>query len=1074
MSTPVRRLSISHPDLDHPVDVPLPWDNLPAAYQSILDDLDANDDGEVSYSPIEGGATAVLPVEAHHADGSAARLQQVLWGVARTYPANSRDGDRVTLTDRTRQIQTLQDQVFDNVVLPLLGDRRNIGRWRAALRLLSETGDYRHLYRLGVMARSQTANQTDFLRLSESLLLAAKRIAAPVRAARTQDFQGIVNELSEVQAALDAADRADFQRDARSPYLLAAPGSPISANLADLERENGTVTFAVAVPQAFIDAHPTDLDRAIADSLNTDGGVFARRSVFQDQNDGVERRLTAVSVERDAPGSADDPIGATSSFHLDHGRLGRTVFRGRPMTYFRVNFRLENPPEALGGRPIRKFDLVIRRGETTRTVPGSFVLQNMANTTSRDVFASDLHINERDYEIVRVMRSSLLSLANRYETDGILPDQVPILRSQAEEVERFYESVNERIEAAVDQWNEDYRAGRIHRVFLAGDLVDFVNIAGTLERQGYRGTNLRRFQEILGRLEAPMLVVSGNHDHHGYRFPLSLHRRNFINAGGLQNLYEMHYDTHRFPNSVLYFEGVKGLLPSSSSGDGWISDVIRELSADNPFGPVNDDFLDHHMRELGTYETYGTGLGNGFRVFAWPTETEHFNYARYLLEEVHDPVAPGVIDGIAQYVGRQHVNGKGPRPETFIAFLRELEAARSSGQRLILMGHYPPFFAGEGPDQTPDAADSLRGDAAWAVRLASWYYRRPNGEAVMPLAVSGHVHHYGESDFRFHFSDAAEEARFRTGLGNILQRKNAGSIFDDLHQLRHDWDLDNRIEIRRVQDPGSDGLPGPIMRDFNANSSSYCRQRGTAFVNLPSVGVPSEDGSGYLVLTTNPGGSVETQLKFYRMAHDGRPVRALGRDLEGFRRGRWNEDRAWDASRTMPAFAAHTQPTAVTTSGPGVPGSQPHWDFFPIVYQYPRGKIALTLDGGLEWDARSGRVSGMIGGQLLFPTTHHIHTVIGGPNYFAMGAEYSGLSNDLRVRIGLDWGLPTTYLTVNRLTSGNPAYGGEIFFHGIFPHAGLTVWGESTRDADWAAGLGLRLTLPLVTFRSSSGAHPDR
>jgi hypothetical protein len=198
----------------------------------------------------------------------------------------------------------------------------------------------------------------------------------------------------------------------------------------------------------------------------------------------------------------------------------------------------------------------------------------------------------------------------------------------------------------------------------------------------------------------------------------------------------------------------------------------------------------------------------------------------------------------------------------------------------------------------------------------------------------------------------------------------------------------------------------------------------------------------------------------------------LGGNLESFRRGRWNEDRAWDTARTMPAFAARTQPTSVTTTGPGVPGSQPHWDFFPLVYQYPRGKIALTLDGGLEWDARSGRVSGMIGGQLFFPTTHHIHTVLGGPNYFAVGAEYSGLANDLRVRAGLDWGLPTTYFTVNRITSGNPAYGGEILLHGIFPHAGVTLWGESTKDADWAAGLGLRLTLPLVTYRIPSGTHP--
>jgi hypothetical protein len=453
----------------------------------------------------------------------------------------------------------------------------------------------------------------------------------------------------------------------------------------------------------------------------------------------------------------------------------------------------------------------------------------------------------------------------------------------------------------------------------------------------------------------------------------------------------MHYDEHRFPNAVLYVEGVKGLLPASSSGDGWFTDVVRELSADNPFGPPNDDFLDHHMRGLGTYETYGTGLGNGFRIFAWPTETEHFNYARYLLEEVHEPVAPGVIDGIAQYVGRQHVNGKGPRPEAFIAFLRELEAARSSGQRLVLMGHYPPFYAGEGPDQTPDSADALRGDAAWAVRMASWYYRRPNGEAVMPLAVSGHVHHYGESDFRFRFENAAEESRFRTELGRILQRKSAASIYDDLHHLRHDWDLDNRIEIRRVQDPGSD-------RFARSDHEGFQRELGLL---LPTARHGLRESPG----PRHPLGERE------RLSHP--------HDESERARG--------DAAPVLPAGPRRTsRPSPRDRSG-----------------EFPAR--ALERGPGLGRLPRDGPVRGPR------PTDGR---------------------DDLRARIGLDWGLPTTYFTVNRVTSGNPAYGGEIYLHGIFPHMGLTVWGESTKDADWAAGLGLRLTLPLVTYRLPSGTHP--
>lgn len=1073
MTAPVQRLRISHPDLpqDQDVEIDLPWDAFSSEERSELDALDANDDGTLAYAPQLGGRAGA---EAQHADGTGDRLQRVLWGYAWASPHNNRLNDRGTMDDRWRTLQTIQNRVYDRVAQPILGDGTDPTKWRSAARILSETGDFIHLYRLAVQARARYASSQniEYLRIAEEMLLEAKRFAAPVREGRLYHFRNIENELSQVNPLLDRADRARFREEARNPYLMATMGSPITADLSALQGENGAVTFAVAVPRSFITANQGDLNTAIANYFNQTAPVSVRSSRFRDQEGPADFRLTAVRVEIDHPGSADDPIEAQSSYHLDQARLGRTAFNGQgQMVYYRVAFRMENPAEALGSRPLQRFDVRIGSGTEARTVTGGFVVQNMAGQTSHDVFAADLHVNERDYEVVRIMGDSLRSLAATYASQGLLPDQVPALRLQAEEVERFYESINEQVEAAVDQWNEAYRRGEIHRVFLAGDLADFANIARTLEHQGYRSTNVRRLREILGRLEAPLYVVSGNHDHHGYPFPLSLHLRNFNHAESLQGLYGMHYDDHRFPtDNIRYFDGVKALIPDTSSEEGWIGDVIRELSADNPFGPPNDAFLDHHMREIGIYETYGVGLGNGFRVFAWPTETEHFNYARHLLEELHEPVAPGVINGITEYVVRQHVNGKGPRPETFVAFLREMEAARASGQRLILMGHYPTFYAGEGPDQSPDSVDTLRGDAAWAVRMASWYYRRANGEAVMPLSVAGHVHHYGESDFTFRFANAAEENHFRRELRTILDRKNASSILDDLHHLRHSWDLDNRIEIRRVQDPGSDGFPGPIMRDFNGDTSSYCRRRGTAFLNIPTLGVPGET-SGYVILTTHPDGRVDVAPRLLRVGPQANVIEAAGNRLEDFRRRRWNEARDWDPSRTLPAFAPRTSPTVMTTTGPGVPGSRPLWDFFPLVYQYPRGKFALTLDGGLEWDFRRGEVSGMIGGQLLFPLTHDIHTVLGGPNYFALGAEYSGLSRDLRIRGGLDWGVLTTYMIADRVTSGRPFLGGEALVHGIFPHAGLSAWGGSTFQGDWGVGLNLRLTLPLVTYRSPSGEH---
>ncbi len=1082
MTTPVRRLSISHPDLPQAVEIDLPWDSFPEGQKDVLDALDANDDGVLTYAPQLGGSASA---EVQHANGTADRLSRVLWGLGWIYPHNQRNRDRGTEDDRWRNVQTFQNRLFDRVVQPLLGDGRDPARWRLAARILSESGDFTRLHRLAIEARGQYERTSNvaFLRQAEEMFLEAKRLAVRVRAGRLHFYPRIQAELAEINPVLDRTDREQFQTAAGQPYLMATIGSPITADLATLQQENGYVTFGVAVPRSFVQAHPQDLNGDILRHFNEQSPASLRASPFQDSEGTRNFRLTAVHAERDQPGSADDPIGAASSFHLDHGRLGRTAFSEQgEMIFYRVRFRLQDRTEAsslMADRPIRRFDITLgnESGNETnpanrfRRISGGFVLQNMAGRTSHDVFASDVHVHERDYEIVRVMADSLRSLAARYESDHIQPDQIPTLRSQAQEVERFYESVNEQVEAAVAVWNEAYRNGEIHRVFLAGDLADFVNIAVTLEHRNYRSTNIRRLREVLGRLEAPLFVVSGNHDHHGQGFPLSLHVRNFINAGSLRDLYATHYDGHRFPNSILYVEGVKGLLPDTSSHEGWFTDAVRELSADDPFGPPNDAFLDHHMRELGIYETYGVGLGNGFRVFAWPTESEHFNYARHLLSEIHDPVTPAVISGISEYIGRQHVNGKGPRPENFVAFLREMEFARSQNQRLILMGHYPAFYAGEGPDQTPDSVDTLRGDAAWAVRMASWYYRRPNGETVMPLSVAGHVHHYGESDFVFHFANG-EENQFRTALGSILQRKNAASIYDELHHLRHEWDLDNRIEIRRVQDPGSNGLPGPILSDLNQDSSAYCRRRGTAYLNLPSLGIPSEEGGGYVVVSTHSNGRIDVAPKMIRVGTDARIVQGDGSHLEAFRRQRWQEARDWDPARSLAPFQAHISPTAVTTTGPGVPGSQPHWDLLPLVYQYPRSKISLGANAALGVNLRDGRFDWTVGGTLLFPLSHDIHSVLGGPNYLTLGAGYWNATRDLRLQAGLDWGILTTYLNVDQVTRGKPMLGGEVYLHGIFPHAGLSVSGGSTFDGDWSLFLGLRFDQSIVTYRLPSGSHP--
>ncbi len=1072
MSTPVRRLTITHPRLSDPVTIPLNWESFPEPLQQELDRLDTNDDGNLTYSPARGGAPAGGPFEVQHTDDTANQLSRLFVSFGESFPSNTRRGDLATLDDRTRVLRSIQNGLYDHVVLPVLGgpsDQNDLSRWIEASRLLEETGDYRHLYRFAQMARSQyeATRNIEFLRVAEGALLASRRFASMSRLGRSGTLPDVDRELQAINPILDRADQEAFQRDIQAPYLLATIGSPITADLATLQGEDGMVYFGVAVPRTFVRENHLDPNAVIARFFNETSPVTIRASAFRDQPGTQEFQLTATAVERDAPGPLDDRIDSQSSFHIDQRRLGQRVFGGQEMVYYRVGFRLPEAAEALGDRPIQRFDITLTCDENVRRISGGFVLQNMTGRASRDLFAADIHINERDYEVVQVMTESLARASTQ-------PGADPALRGQIEEVERFYESMNEQVTAAVDAWNDAYRRGEIDRVFLNGDLADFVNIATTLQHQDYRSTNIRRFREIIGRLEAPLYVVSGNHDHHGQPFPLSLHIRNFINAEGLRDLYADHYDSHRF-TGTLYFEGIKALLPDSSTDEEWIGDVFRELYADNPFSPPNDVFLDHHLREIGIYETYGVSLGNGFRVFAWPTETEHFNYGRYLLEEAHEPVGLNALKAIPLYVLNQHVNGKGPRPENFIAFLRELETARARGQRLILMGHYPPFFQGEGPDQTPDSRDTLRGEAALAIRLASWYYRNADGESIVAASLGGHVHHYAETDFILHFEDEGERSRFRTSLGQIFARRDPETIFHDIHEIRHAWDLDSRTEIRRVQEPGSDGFPGPIMRSCNENSCSYYRARGTAYLNLPTLGVPSEDQAGYVIITSHPDGRIDVAPRFIRMSLQGSLIDVPGSDLESFRRRRWEEARNWDASHQVPEFTARTEPTAVTISGPHTPGERPRWDFLPIVYQYPENKLALTFDAGWALDFRSGGNGFSLGGQLLLPISRESNLIFGGPNYVALGAEYSWLTRDLNLRGGLDLGLLTPYFTLNAATSERPILGGEILLHSIFPHAGITVFGGSSIDReDWNVGLGLRFTLPVITFRATQPpARPD-
>ncbi len=1069
---PVRKLTVTDPHLKEAAMILIDWDSFPKSLQDQLDRLDTNDDGILTYSPVRGSKG----IEVCHGNGTAEQLQRILWGYAWADPFNDREIDRRTLPYRLKTTQKLQDAVYQKIVVPILnGDRGNPNCWRHAGRILAETADDRHLDRLAHgLAKFVTSREErkprdlEFLGVAEEFLLEAKRFAARVPDSRLDFLKKVDQQLGEINPLLDEIDRQAFDSALLHPYLMASMGSPITADLESL-RKGEFFYFGAAVPAEFVRQHPNDFEEAVIRFFNEESPLLLRRSSFQDRPGTRDYPLTAVWVECDQPHSADDQNGSQTSFHIDQERMNRTVFKGREVLYIRVAFGLPQAAEAIGSRPIQKFDL--RQGD--RSIPGGFVLQNMKGRLStRSIFASDLHVSERDYEIAAVMVESLEENQRQRRVEGEAPRALPVEgATQAPLIDRFYESTNEQVEAAIDLWNEDYRRGEIDRVCLAGDLADFVNQGLTLEHGSYRSTNIRRLKQILSRLEAPLYTVSGNHDHHGYPFPLSVHRRNFPSAPLLRDLYKDHYDSHRIPFlSVYYWEGIKALLPSSSSNFfGTAGDVLGEILAKEHFASTNDDFLDHYLREIGTYETFGIGLGNKFRVFGWPTESEHFNYVRFLTDEIHEPVGLAVLKSMKQYILDQHVMGKGPRPETFVAFLRELETAKAEGQQLILMGHYPAFFPEQGPEQTPDAVDSLRGDPNWGVRLASWYYRTKEGQSVLAAAIGGHVHHYGEFDFLFHFADADEEKRFRTELGSVLDKKDPATIFDDLHYFRRRWNLENRIEIHRIFEPGSNGYPGPCLRPPTGKPNDECLLRGgTLFLDLPALGIPSEDQSGYLIVTTHPNGQLEIASRLLRVGPQGNKIVAAGEQLEPFRKERWEETRAWDRTRILNPFQPRSKETEIDPVQAGTPEGDPRWDFFPLVYQYPKRKIGLTLDIGWSHDFKNEDAGLLAGGQLLFPLSDNTNGLVGGPNYLALRGEYSTLSDDLNLGLGIDLGVLTPTLTLNSVTGGDPRLGGELILHGLLPlPPAVSIWGDSTFDGDWGMGFNIRFSLPSLTYRYS-------
>lgn len=1071
MTKPVRTLEIQTSYLPAPARLTLPWEFFSESMQQTLDQLDTDDSGILTLTP-DADLPADRFVEVCHANKTGADFNRLMWRFAGDAPHNHREKDAQTLEGRQTLMQAMQVRIFKGVVSPVLSDKNDIGRWKTAQRLLMLTGDFAHLYQLGTLLIKLAPNfpGREFLDLAWDYLQTAKWMASGNRFGRTHYVDAIDRALVPLRAKLDALDVKKFAEDIQKPYLFASTGTPPTADAQALG-QGGEVSLAVAVPEKFLKENGNN-PQAVLDFFNKTQQVMLRPSIFRDTQSSERYQLTAKSIQVDAETSNDDLLGETFSYHLQQFRLNRVVFEKEKMTYYRVGFTLDKAPAALKGFALRKFDLLLTEASTRREISGGFVLQEAGQTDSADIFAGDFHVNEEEWSTVKRTVEGLKQLIkdNQMTQAGFVKGR--------ELVERFYESINLQVMAFFDLAQDSYRSGRHRRVFALGDIQDYHNMAVSLEREGFHSSNVSFFLWMIRNFEGVLYAISGNHDHHGYPFPMALHKREFPSAPELLH-YNRAHDLVRFGREPNYFDGVGALMPEAYSGFGGVLwRMITEANSKDPHVQINDDFLKSFIQSVALYECYSVSLGNKHRVFLWPTETEHFNYLMALQTEFHDPLRRSIWNAMQTYLARQHVNGIGPRPELIIAFLNELEKAQSRDEMVILAGHYPPFYHynGDGPDQTPDSEDALRGDVAWAVRLASWFYRDAKNRPVLSLSVGAHVHYPTETRFDFHFDadpkkNAEKEAAFRAELGQIFAARKADTLLEKLHALRHKWDLDGKTVIERSRKTGSDGLPGPIVRDANEGKAGHQ----TTFITLPPVGPAGSAENGYSLVTTRPDGSLNVQMKYYRVAPDGSIVSRDGRELEDFRADHAAQSQAWDPNRKVAPYVRQTTPTSVVRQN-GTSIKPRHFDYLPGITQYPKSKIGLNLDVQLNGGVGSTRSELELGGEILLPLSEEINTTLGGPNDLRLGAAYAWrmgkeTPDRVRLRMGADLGVVAPYLTYDfepgKFFENQSRLGLEAYFHWVLPIPGSGFWISTDSDKNISGGLMMKWSPTILTYRPS-------
>ncbi len=1076
----------------------IPFDTFPDGMQSRLDALDSNDDGEITYTPEPGGSAEVV-----HSNDSFDQLYRLLWGYAGASPHNERFKDRATLPSRSTAIQTLQKEVFETAVSLLIKKDSKPEDFQLAKRTLELSGDYANLHAVGLIAWGRWVKTKDlaYARVAEDFQISAMRHASALRSGYSH-FPLIEQELGRIRPVLDEAETKLFSLQTQQPYLLAGPKSPITADL-EILSSGGQVFFAVAVPERWIKTvrkRGEAVPEALRHYFNSIEAPSIRRSAFQDSADGKEFPLIATTVEEDLAGPEDDRLDRQSSYHLDQRRLNRTLFKGKKMVYYRVGFELPAAEKSLDARRLARFDLILRmtpskNGEAgrVREIPNCFVLQNLSEGPSRTLILSDTHVTQREWETVPVMATSLMQDAEAGNAAAA---------DQAEEIERFFQPTNELVIGALESGNEAFRHGKIDRVFVTGDLVDNVNAPVSTELLNYHDTNVRTSDWIFSRTEAPFYAVSGNHDHVGPPRPLSKNPRNFVFVEGLKKLYEEHYDGHRFSGSLLW-NAIKRIStrPCPDGDDAcFVLHTLQDTYSDGLHDTPNDPFLTQFLRNA-PYETFGFHVGHGVRLFGWPTEDEHLNYGYYLIEEAEDPVREDLLERGVQYLKKLSPYGKGPQPENFVAWLQELRAAQENGWKVVPFGHYPAFARDF--DKKYEELDTMTPRTAWAVRQVSFYYRFTGKGEVLPLAIAGHVHHYEAAvfDFEFlvlakllhserhqhlewtdeqlegHLEEEAEKlkAQYLEEVGKVLAAPEPDSVYEKLEELRKKWHLDDIMVTRRVGKLGSDGLPDPLVEEFNQDSLAFTKKYGTLFLNSPAAGPPSQSSTGAVVRENRADGSLKVELRFHRLTHDQQFKEVSGKKLAAFRKAWWQEVRDWDPAMEMKDFQALPSKTKVETIGPRGYREKASWEFLPLIYQYSKKKVGLNLNlqSGYGYVNGEFRPSLSVGGELRLPLANRANLTVGGPNYLALGGGYDFLKKEPSAFAGLDFGLLRTDFTVEFPQGGDAVMGGRALFHSILPgEAGISLAAGSDLEGNWRATANLNLSLTLFTRRPRDRFEP--